>query len=320
MRIPLERAFDQPVGGLERKAVLIAFPERQGGDADRPGLGVAEHLLDRGRQLGAGRAFGNAQGMTADLARVEDVHVDVDINHVGQTAETVHLPVDLGGGAAQVIHGEEFDFGPVEKLLFERIYVAQSAHDDILRRKRRVEPDFQAKPGQTHSRRDGHVHPSQHPAQGRLRSVEVGVGVQIDQADTERFTPGQPFTLEIFAIPARDGRTEMLQPSEHPQDIHAIGQKADDKALVQTPGGDQTADRPVLESVPVPLAVFFFLGDTELDRLDSRNGKSIPADDLEQTPFGHDPRSFTRVPDDENRLGHLLPSPGHTEYDRQPKG
>ena len=89
-------AVDEFEGGLSGGVFGVAGAVGAGGDADGGGFGVGEHHFDAGGQCGAGGAGGGGEVGAADFFGGEDVHVNMDENEVGDTAEALHLLVDVG--------------------------------------------------------------------------------------------------------------------------------------------------------------------------------------------------------------------------------
>src|SRR4030042_1461454 len=108
-------------------ALLIAFSGGNGSNSYGGGFGPGEHLLDGRRQLPACRPLRRSQGMPGYLGRVEHVHIDMNVDDVGQTAEPLHLAADGVRSRSDVPHGEILAVGTVEELLLERVAAPHAA-------------------------------------------------------------------------------------------------------------------------------------------------------------------------------------------------
>ncbi len=73
------------------------------------------------------------QRMPRHLRRIQNIHVDVDIDSIGLGEEAIEriatkrLPL-----AAQVVNFDASDSVLAEQIIFERINVSKSAHDDVI--------------------------------------------------------------------------------------------------------------------------------------------------------------------------------------------
>src|SRR5260370_8947508 len=106
--------------------------------------------------------------MPGYFARIEGVHVHMNVNDVGSFGEPFHLAVKTCGPRADILQSELLNLGAVEKLLFQRVRVAHTHLDDMAARHRRplarlLSPDRGGLP-----RPHAHPPPPPHPPPPRL--------------------------------------------------------------------------------------------------------------------------------------------------------
>jgi len=88
---PPERSLYQPYRSLAREVVGIPGAVWSGRDTDGRRFGVGEDQLETVGQLLARRAVRRRQAVSENLFRSEHIHVDMDVNHIGQAAQAFHL-------------------------------------------------------------------------------------------------------------------------------------------------------------------------------------------------------------------------------------
>src|SRR5256885_1297163 len=128
--------------------------------------------------------------MARHVARIEYVHVDVDVNHICCFREPLHLAVQVCRARAHVLQCELLNVGAVERLLLERVGVAHAHLDDVARRHGGLQTGLEPHPREALPGGDGHGHPSQHAAQRSFGSVEIAVGIDKDHRDAQRSCGG----------------------------------------------------------------------------------------------------------------------------------
>ena len=181
--------------------------------------------------------------MARHFARIECVHVDVDVNHIRCFREPLHLAVQVRRARAHVLQCELLNVGAVEKLLLERVGVAHTHLDDVARRHGGLQTGLDPHPREALPGGDGDGHSSQHAAQRSLGSVEIAVGIDEDHRDAQRSCGG----------------AGMLQPAEHSKNAVAVGEESDGKISAAPPFGDQLRKIAAGQREVVPRAVGLFL-------------------------------------------------------------
>jgi hypothetical protein len=96
--------------------------------------------------------------MAFDLARIEHVHVDVDVDLVVGATQSVQLREHGRRCAAEIIHAHLLNGRGIEELLLERVGEPHATHDDLGVRERRIELGIEAHPMQRTSGGDGDGH------------------------------------------------------------------------------------------------------------------------------------------------------------------
>ena len=138
----MNRAFDEVVCGFARESTAIPIAPRCRGDPEGGRFLVAEHLGEGSGELHARRTVWDRERVAGNFLRVENVHVDMDVDLVDERGQALHLGVDLFRAMANVVGRDVLDLAAVEELLLERIRVAHRAHDDIALREGNVETGF----------------------------------------------------------------------------------------------------------------------------------------------------------------------------------
>ena len=85
---------------------------------------------------------GTVRGVAGYFARIEPVHIHMDVDHVGSFGEALHRAVKVCGSGANVFQSELLNLGAIEEFLFERVRVAHAHFDDVARRQRRLQAGF----------------------------------------------------------------------------------------------------------------------------------------------------------------------------------
>jgi len=95
-----------------------------------------EHLAQGGGQFKTGGTIRYRQGMACHLSWIKDIHVNVNVNQIGELGKPPHLPVQILREIPNIFHGDPFDLGTVDQFLLEGICIADSGEHDVARGRR----------------------------------------------------------------------------------------------------------------------------------------------------------------------------------------
>jgi hypothetical protein len=174
---------------LDRVAALLGVGRVQLGDRQRRQLRRGEQDLERGEGAGQRQPL-VAAGVLGErrVGEVDDVDVEVDEQPLAAALERGERP----GGRGGRVGGDLVDRDPFEPAALDRRPLelgcllgspAEQQHLLVAQQRRsRPDPD-QLRAGARLGQHVGHPHPVERPLADRAGDVEVGVGVEVEEAD-----------------------------------------------------------------------------------------------------------------------------------------
>ena len=184
MPLPRREAAAQQVlarGDRHAAALTVAPDGDEGEDRDLAGR---HHGVDRGQRLGHRRAVRLLRAVVRHVALVEDVGVDVEVDHVAAVGERGDGLAEVRSRVAGGRRGDHHVGGP-NQLVLVGVEVPDVDHHDPVGGQRHALVREGAPLGVGESGGDRHRHSAEHAGGRGARRVEVAVGIEPDEPEPD---------------------------------------------------------------------------------------------------------------------------------------